>query len=118
MTRLPSSMRAIEISRPGPPEVLTLASRGVPVPENEEVLIEVACAGVNRPDVFQRKGAYAPPPGASDLPGLEVAGRVVAVGPGAVEWKVGDAVCALVAGGGYAEYVSAPAVQCLPVPRG
>ncbi len=117
MPTLPNTMRAIEITRPGAPEVLKPATRPVPSPGENEVLIEVACAGVNRPDVLQRMGAYAPPPGASDLPGLEVAGRIVALGRGAEGWKVGDAVCALVAGGGYAEYVNAPAVQCLPVPR-
>ncbi|HEX7813162.1 MAG TPA: NAD(P)H-quinone oxidoreductase [Burkholderiales bacterium] len=111
-------MRAIEISSPGAPDVLRVTQRPVPVPAAGEVLIEVAAAGVNRPDVFQRKGAYAPPPGASDIPGLEVAGHIVALGSGVREWKTGDAVCALVSGGGYAEYVNAPAVQCLPVPRG
>jgi len=111
-------MRVVEITRPGEPEVLQLARRPVPSPAAGEVLIAVAAAGVNRPDVLQRKGAYAPPPGASDLPGLEVAGHVVATGSDVKAWKVGDAVCALVAGGGYAEYVVAPGVQCLPVPRG
>jgi NADPH2:quinone reductase len=118
MPALPSTMRAVEIEKPGGPEVLKLVQRPVPAPADGEVLIEVACAGVNRPDVFQRKGAYAPPPGASDLPGLEVAGRIAALGRGVDAWKVGDSGCALVAGGGYAEYVTAPAVQCLPVPRG
>ena len=118
MPTLPATMHAVEITKPGPPEVLQVAQRPVPVAADGEVLIEVACAGVNRPDVFQRKGAYAPPPGASDLPGLEVAGRIVGMGSGVADWKVGDAVCALVSGGGYAEYVTAPAVQCLPVPRG
>lgn len=115
---LPTSMRAIEISTPGAPDVLRVTQRPVPAPAAGEVLIKVAAAGINRPDVLQRKGAYAPPPGASDIPGLEVAGHVVALGNGVHEWKVGDQVCALVAGGGYAEYVNAPAVQCLPVPRG
>ena len=118
MPTLQSTMRAVEITKPGAPEVLVVGRRPVPVPADGEVLIEVACAGVNRPDVFQRKGAYAPPPGASDIPGLEVAGRVVAAGRGVQGFKVGDTVCALVSGGGYAEYVNAPAVQCLPVPRG
>jgi NADPH2:quinone reductase len=118
MPSIPTSMRAIEISSPGAPDVLRVTQRPVPVPAAGEVLIEVAAAGVNRPDVFQRKGAYAPPPGASDIPGLEVAGHIVALGSGVQEWKTGDAVCALVSGGGYAEYVNAPAVQCLPVPRG
>lgn len=115
---VPSSMRAIEISRSGAPDVLRMAKRPVPVAAAGEVLIEVSAAGVNRPDVLQRKGAYAPPPGASDIPGLEVAGRIVAAGNGVQEWKIGDRVCALVSGGGYAEYVNVPAVQCLPVPRG
>jgi NADPH2:quinone reductase len=111
-------MRAIEISVPGGPEVLRVTQRPVPVPAANEVLIEVAAAGVNRPDVLQRKGGYPPPPGASDIPGLEVAGSVVATGAGAKQWKTGDRVCALVTGGGYAEYVAAPAPQCLPIPRG
>jgi NADPH2:quinone reductase len=111
-------MRAIEISTPGAPDVLHVTQRPLPAPAAGEVLIKVAAAGVNRPDVLQRKGAYAPPPGASDIPGLEVAGRIVALGDGVHESKVGDQICALVAGGGYAEYVNAPAVQCLPVPRG
>ena len=123
---IPSQMRAIEISTPGGPEVLRPGQRPVPSPAAGEVLIEVATAGVNRPDVLQRKGGYAPPPGASDIPGLEVSGTVVAFGPQASnksapqanDWKIGDEVCALVTGGGYAEYVTAPAVQCLPVPRG
>lgn len=115
---MPTVMRAVEIARSGPPEVLQLAERPVPQPGPDEVLIEVAAAGVNRPDVLQRKGIYPPPPGASDIPGLEVAGTIVAAGPQAPRWKAGDRVCALVTGGGYAEYVAAPAVQCLPVPRG
>jgi NADPH2:quinone reductase len=98
--------------------VLRPAQRPVPVPATGEVLIEVAAAGVNRPDVLQRKGGYAPPPGASDLPGLEVAGTVVKLGPQVSDRKIGDEVCALVTGGGYAEYVAAPAAQCLPIPRG
>jgi NADPH2:quinone reductase len=115
-------MRAIEISTPGPPEVLTLVDRPRPLPGAGEVLVQVAAAGVNRPDVLQRRGAYPPPPGASDLPGLEIAGRVVALGPSLDEmpmrWREGDVVCALAAGGGYAEYCAVPAVQCLPVPAG
>jgi len=111
-------MRAIEISAPGGPEVLRVTQRPVPIPAANEVLIEVAAAGVNRPDVLQRKGGYPPPPGASDIPGLEVAGTIVATGAGANTWKIGDRVCALVTGGGYAEYVAAPAPQCLPIPRG
>lgn len=115
---VPSQMRAIEISTPGGPEVLRPGQRPVPSPAAGEVLIEVAAAGVNRPDILQRKGGYPPPPGASDIPGLEVAGTVVALGPQANEWKIGDEVCALVTGGGYAEFVAAPSVQCLPVPKG
>ncbi len=111
-------MRAIEITVPGGPEVLRVSQRPVPVPAFNEVLIEVAAAGVNRPDVLQRKGGYPPPPGASDIPGLEVAGTIVAAGAGVSEWRPGDRVCALVTGGGYAEYVAAPAPQCLPIPRG
>jgi NADPH2:quinone reductase len=115
---LPTQMRAIEISTPGGPDVLRPALRPVPSPGATDVLIEVRAAGVNRPDVLQRKGGYPPPPGASDIPGLEVAGIVVALGTQVKDWKIGDQVCALVTGGGYAEYVAAPAVQCLPVPAG
>jgi putative PIG3 family NAD(P)H quinone oxidoreductase len=111
-------MIAIEISRSGGPEVLTLVERPDPVPAAGEVLIRVAAAGVNRPDVMQRKGLYPPPEGASDLPGLEVAGEVVAIGDGVRDWQVGDRVCALVAGGGYATLCVAPAPQCLPIPLG
>jgi putative PIG3 family NAD(P)H quinone oxidoreductase len=111
-------MIAIEIRQPGAPEVLVPAERPMPVPAAGEVLIKVAAAGVNRPDVFQRLGRYPPPAGASDIPGLEVAGIVDQVAAGAGDWRVGDAVCALVAGGGYAEYCAAPAPQCLPVPHG
>jgi NADPH2:quinone reductase len=113
----PATMVAIEIQQPGGPEVLVPAIRPVPQPSAGEVLIKVAAAGVNRPDVLQRRGVYPPPPGASDLPGLEVAGTVVAVGQGA-ERLLGSLVCALVAGGGYAEYAIAPAGTCLPVPAG
>ena len=109
-------MQAVEISRPGPPDVLRLCSRPVPAPGPGEVLIRVAAAGVNRPDCLQRAGGYPPPPGISDLPGLEVAGTVVAAGRGVLVPAVGERVCALVAGGGYAAYCVAPAVQCLPVP--
>jgi putative PIG3 family NAD(P)H quinone oxidoreductase len=109
---------AIEIARPGGPDVLHRVERPDPAPGRGEVLIDVAAAGVNRPDVMQRKGAYPPPPGASDLPGLEVAGTIAALGEAVDGWKVGDAVCALVAGGGYATRCVAPAAQCLPVPRG
>ncbi len=111
-------MRAVEISQPGPPDVLKLVERPDPVPGRGEVLILVAAAGVNRPDVLQRRGMYPPPPGASDLPGLEVAGFVDALGEGVTEWRVGDRVCALVSGGGYATLCVAPALQCLPVPAG
>jgi NADPH:quinone reductase len=118
MTALPDSMTAIEITTPGGPEVLTAVSRPLPQPGMGELLIEVAAAGVNRPDLLQRQGFYPPPPGASDLPGLEIAGRVVSHGFGAHGFALGDEVCALVAGGGYAQYVTAPAAQCLPVPKG
>ena len=111
-------MRVIEISQFGPPDVLKLAERPDPVAGLGEVLIDVAAAGVNRPDVIQRLGKYPPPPGASDLPGLEVAGTISALGPGVSGFAVGDEVCALVAGGGYAERVNVPREQCLPVPRG
>ena len=114
--RLEMNMRAVEISTPGPPEVLKAVERPDPVPGTGEVLIRVAAAGINRPDVLQRRGAYPPPPGASDLPGLEVAGVVEACGEGVSEWRPGDRVCALVSGGGYATLCTAPAVQCLPVP--
>jgi len=112
-----AAMQAVEISRAGPPEVLRVCTRPVPVPKDGEVLIRVAAAGVNRPDCLQRAGGYPPPPGVSDLPGLEIAGTVVAAAPGVTAPAVGDRVCALVAGGGYAEYCVAPAVQCLPVPE-
>ena len=111
-------MRAIEISQPGGPDVLVPTERSMPEPGAGEVLIKVAAAGINRPDVFQRKGNYAPPPGASDLPGLEVAGEIVGGDAAAGGFAVGDKVCALVAGGGYAEYCVAPAAQCLPIPKG
>jgi putative PIG3 family NAD(P)H quinone oxidoreductase len=111
-------MIAIEIRAPGGPEVLEPVERPTPVPAPGEVLIKVAAAGVNRPDIFQRLGRYAPPPGASDIPGLEVAGTIEQLGPEVRDWRVGDEVCALVAGGGYAEYCAAPAPQCLPLPRG
>jgi NADPH2:quinone reductase len=115
---LPETMTAIEIARPGGPEVLRPTTRPVPRPGPGEVLIRVAAAGVNRPDVMQRQGRYDPPPGSSDLPGLEVAGTVVALGEGAGAVSVGERVCALVAGGGYAEYCTAPGPQVLPVPAG
>jgi len=106
----------IEISRPGGPDVLVPVERPDPVPGPDDVLIRVAGAGVNRPDVLQRRGSYPPPPGASDIPGLEVSGTIAAVGAGVRQWKVDDAVCALVAGGGYATMCVAPARQCLPSP--
>lgn len=108
-------MAVVEIAEPGAPEVLRPSRRGLPRPAPGEVLVRVAAAGVNRPDVLQRQGRYAPPPGASDLPGLEIAGHVVGDG---VQWKDGDAVCALLPGGGYAEYAVAAEPLCLPVPRG
>ena len=111
-------MIAIEIREPGEPDVLVPVERPVPAPATSEVLIKVAAAGVNRPDVFQRRGRYAPPPGVSDIPGLEVSGTIEALGADVRDWRVGDAVCALLAGGGYAEYCVAPAPQCLPPPRG
>lgn len=111
-------MTAIEITRPGGPDVLRPVQRPLPVPGAGEILIEVACAGVNRPDCMQRAGRYDPPPDASDLPGLEVAGHVVALGDGVNGAAIGDAVCALANGGGYAQYCAVPAGQCLPVPRG
>ena len=115
---IPARMTAIEISEPGGPGVLAPAERDVPRPGPGEVLIAVEAAGVNRPDVMQRKGLYPPPPGASDIPGLEVAGTVVAHGDGVAEPAVGARVCALVTGGGYAQYCVAAAPLCLPVPRG
>jgi len=111
-------MRVVEIREPGGPDVLVAAERPMPVPGRGELLIKVAAAGVNRPDVLQRMGQYPPPPGASDIPGLEVAGVVDRVGAGVHGWEKGDRVCALVSGGGYAEYCTAPVPQCLPVPKG
>ncbi len=111
-------MRVIEISTPGGPEVLRSTQRPRPLPRADEILIEVHAAGVNRPDLAQRAGAYPPPPGASDLPGLEVAGRIAALGAAVQGWRVGDALCALCNGGGYAEYVAVAAGQCLPLPPG
>ena len=111
-------MRAVEISQPGGPEVLTLCDRPMPQPGPDQVVIKVAYAGVNRPDALQRAGAYDPPKGASDLPGLECAGTVAEVGANVAGLSVGDSVCALLPGGGYAEYVATPAAHCLPVPEG
>jgi putative PIG3 family NAD(P)H quinone oxidoreductase len=114
----PAEMRVVEIARPGGPEVLVPARRPVPSPGPEEILIAVQAAGINRPDLLQREGRYPPPPGASDLPGLEVAGTVAERGDRCRRFEVGDEVCALVAGGGYAEYCAAPEVQALALPRG
>jgi NADPH:quinone reductase len=111
-------MNCVEIRKPGGPEALVPATRPVPQPMAGEILIKVAAAGVNRPDIAQRAGHYPPPPGASDLPGLEAAGTVAALGAGVTGWKVGDAICALTPGGAYAEYCTAPAPQCLTVPKG
>ena len=116
MTDLPEMMTAIEITKPGGPEVLVPCQRPVPVPAAGEVLLKVVAAGVNRPDVIQRKGLYPPPPGASDIPGLEISGTVVAVGEGVDPTEIGGRFCALVSGGGYAEYCVAPFDQCLTVP--
>src|SRR6185503_3680264 len=111
-------MMAIEIREPGEPDVLVPVERPNLKPGSDDVLIKVRAAGVNRPDVFQRRGRYPPPPGASDIPGLEVAGTVERLGDAVHGFAAGDTVCALLAGGGYAEYCVAPAAQCLPVPRG
>jgi NADPH2:quinone reductase len=118
MSDIPKQMKAIEITKPGDADVLMATSRPVPTPKNSEVLIKVRAAGVNRPDVMQRAGLYPPPKGASDIPGLEVAGTIVAAGNAVTGLQVNQSVCALVAGGGYAEYVTAPATQCLPIPNG
>jgi putative PIG3 family NAD(P)H quinone oxidoreductase len=116
--QMPKEMNVVELAGFGGPDVLKPARRPVPEIGAEEVLIKVAAAGINRPDILQRQGNYTPPPGASDLPGLEVAGTIAAIGDKVKDWKIGDAVMALVAGGGYAEYCPAPAPQCLPVPKG
>ena len=118
MIDVPETMQVVEISGPGGPEALVPAQRPVQTPSQGEILISVEYAGVNRPDVLQRAGSYNPPSGASDLPGLEAAGRVAAVGAGVTEWAEGDAVCALLPGGGYAQYVTTPAAHALPVPDG
>jgi NADPH:quinone reductase len=115
---LPATMRAVAITAPGGPEVLHEVEVARPSPGHGQILIRVAFAGVNRPDALQRAGLYAPPPTASPLPGLEAAGTVAAVGPGVTEWQVGDAVCALLPGGGYADYAVTPAAHALPVPQG
>ena len=118
METMTGTMTAVEISAPGGPEVLRAVTRPIPAPGAGEVLIRLRWAGVNRPDALQRAGMYAPPPTASDLPGLEGAGEIVACGAGVSEWAPGDAVCALLPGGGYAQYVTAPAAHCLPLPEG
>jgi len=112
-----SLMKAIVITHPGSPEVLQIAEKPVPAFSPDEVLVKVAAAGVNRPDVAQRKGHYPPPPGASPIPGLEIAGTIVETGANITRWKVGDKICALITGGGYAEYCNVPAGQCLPIPE-
>ena len=117
MSALPATMTCVEIKTPGGPEALVPATRPVLQPKAGELLIKVAATGVNRPDLAQRAGHYPPPPGASDLPGLEAAGTVAAIGSGVSGWKEGDAVCALTPGGSYAEYCTAPAPQCLPPPK-
>lgn len=111
-------MKAVEILRPGPPNVLKLCNRPIPEPTANEILIRIAYSGVNRPDVLQRLGSYAPPPDASDLPGLECSGTVVAKGENVSEWSIGDNVCALLPGGGYAEYAVTPGTHALPIPEG
>src|SRR5690606_16922690 len=115
---LPATMKAIEIRKPGGPEVLELGELARPEPGLGEILIRMSAAGVNRPDTFQRMGLYPPPPGAPNTPGLEVAGDVVAIGPGVTRWEAGDRVCALVGGGGYAEFCLAHEAHALPVPKG
>jgi len=118
MPNVPARMTAIAIRAPGGPEMLVPEERPVPQPAPGEVLVKVVAAGVNRPDVMQRMGHYPPPKGATDIPGLELAGEVVALGPGVQRWKVGDAMTALVVGGGYAEYCAVPEPQALPIPAG
>ncbi len=118
MVDLPGDMTAIEISEPGGPEVLKPHRMPLPVPRDRELLVRVIAAGVNRPDILQRQGHYPPPPGAPTTPGLEIAGEVVRCGPGTARFKAGDRVCALVAGGGYAEYCVAAEANCLPIPEG
>jgi NADPH2:quinone reductase len=115
---MPDTMNAVEIVEPGGPEVLVSAKRPVPTPSSGELLVKVAAAGINRPDVLQRMGGYSPPPGVTDIPGLEIAGTVVSAGANTGKWKVGDDLCALLAGGGYAEYAVVPAPQALPIPDG
>lgn len=114
---IPEIMPVIEIVKPGGPEVLQLGTRPTPIPKKKEVLIEVRACGISRPDCLQRRGLYPPPAGVTDIPGLEVAGVVVAAGYGVKQWRRGDFVCALVSGGGYAQYCVAPSDQCLPKPK-
>ena len=118
LPEIPATMTAIEILEPGGPETLRLATRPVEAPGKDEVLVKVTAAGVNRPDVMQRQGVYPAPKGVTDIPGLEVSGTIATIGEDVTGWKSGDAVCALVPGGGYAEYCLAPAPQCLPIPKG
>src|SRR5271163_4020112 len=115
---VPLEMNVVEIAAPGGPEQLKLAQRPVPTPKEGEVLVRVAAAGVNRPDVMQRQGRYPPPPGASDLPGMEIAGQIVALGPEVSGLSVGDKITALLPGGGYAAYAIAAAPLCMPIPHG
>ena len=115
---LSHTMRAVEITEPGGPDVLKPCTRPVPVPGHGQIVIRVAYAGVNRPDALQRAGSYAPPANASPLPGLDASGTVVETGPGVTRWQIGDKVCALLPGGGYAEYVTTPETHALPVPSG
>jgi NADPH2:quinone reductase len=118
VTQLPSQMQVVRITKPGGPEVLSLVDEPVPEPQSGEVLVRVAAAGVNRPDIQQRRGLYPPPPGASEILGLDIAGIVEKISPDVTWPRVGDAVCALVTGGGYAQYCRVPALQCMPIPRG
>ena len=115
---VPETMTCIEITEPGGPEVLQPTTRPVPEPGAGEVLVKVAAAGINGPDIYQRKGLYPPPPNVTDIPGLEIAGIVVGLGKDVKQWNIGDRLCALTAGGGYAEYCVAPEAQCLPIPKG
>ena len=118
MSALPATMTCVEIKKPGGPEALVPATRPLPQAKAGEILIKVAATGINRPDIAQRAGLYPPPPGASDLPGLEAAGTVAALGEGVSGWTMGDGICALTPGGSYAEYCTVPAPQCLPIPKG
>ena len=117
-SQLPNTMKHVAVTAPGAADVMHIASAPLPKFGEHDVLIKVEFAGVNRPDVAQRSGTYAPPPGASPIMGLEVSGTIIAIGTAVTQWKIGDAVCALTPGGGYAQYCAAPAAHCLPVPRG